>query len=279
MKISVVIVTRNRNRDCTETVESLLKQTVLPAEVIVVDSGSLIPFVYEHPKLKVIRINSEIGLSLSRNLGIQASIGNIVAFIDDDAIAHEDWIEGISNSIKNPDIVGGPVNPLFFSTHPLWTNDPGLNCVAWGCSENLVIGCNMAMRREVFEKTEYFSASLGRNRGKLLSGEESDLFLRAQRCGMKIEFTKLMKVSHKVFPYRLTFRYLLSRLIWQGVSSYIVICKHRGKFNVLPRVGAGIILDCLRIVTFRGRRFSAFRITIRIGQLYGLICSKHLLED
>jgi GT2 family glycosyltransferase len=279
MKISVVIVTHNRNRDCTETVESLLKQTVLPAEIIVVDDGSSSPFVYEHPKLKVIRTNSEMGLSLSRNVGIQASNGNVVAFIDDDAIAHEDWIEGIFNSIKNADIVGGPVDPLYLSTHPQWTNNPASNCVT-GRSENYIVGCNMAMRREVFEKTGSFSASLGRNRGKLLSWEEGDLFLRAQKCGMKIEFTKLMKVSHKVLPYRLTFRYLLNRLIWEGVSTYIVFYEKRGKFNVLASLGANIISDCLKIVIFRGRRFSAFTtMTIRIGELYGLICSKHLLED
>jgi glycosyltransferase involved in cell wall biosynthesis len=272
MKISVVVVTRNRIRDCNETVESLLKQTVQPEEIIVVDSGSLAPFVYDHPKVKVIRTSSEIGLSLSRNLGVRASKGDVVAFIDDDAIADEDWVKGISNSIQNADIVGGPVKPLYLSTRPKWTNDPRLTTTVLGitrCSQD-VIGCNMAVRREVFQRIGYFNSSLGRIRGKLLSGEEGDFFRRAQRCGMRNEFTKLMKVSHKVFPYRLTFRYLLNRLIWEGVTTYLVLCEERGKFNVLARVLPAIIADSLRVMIFGGRRFPAWIIAIRLGQLYGI---------
>jgi len=282
MKISVVIVTRNRNRDCTETVESLLKQTMLPEEIIVVDSGSSAPFAYEHPKVRVIRINAEIGLSMSRNVGIRASKGDIVAFIDDDAIAYEDWIEGIFNSIKNADIVGGPVSPLYLSAPPQWMNDttvkPFLG-LATGCLQNHVIGCNMAMRREVFEKVGYFSRALGRNHGKLLSGEETEFFLRAQRCGIKIESAKIMKVSHKVLPYRLTFQYLLNRFMWQGVTDYIVSNKQKEKFGVLTRAGGGIILECVRIIVLRGRRLSLLRIAIRIGQLYGLIYSDSVTDS
>ncbi len=114
--ISVVVVTYNRPEDLKECLESLKSQN-LPRnsyEVLVVDSSTThknettmlvqnYPVKYIHTKYK--------GMTLARNIGICKSRGEIVAFLDDDAIADENWIKQILKNYNKPKIggVGGKI--------------------------------------------------------------------------------------------------------------------------------------------------------------------------
>lgn len=93
---SFVIATRNRPDDLLKTVRSLVAQTVLPAELVVVDSSDETPtraeiealcssagikLDYHHPAPR--------GLTVQRNVGIDRSTGDPVFFVDDDV-----WLDG-----------------------------------------------------------------------------------------------------------------------------------------------------------------------------------------
>lgn len=67
--VSVVIVTYNRPLSCRKAVNSLLSQSILPCEIIVIDDASSKPFEFNHPLVKVFRNQFELGLSASRNFG------------------------------------------------------------------------------------------------------------------------------------------------------------------------------------------------------------------
>lgn len=89
METSVVIPAYNAERTLARAVESVLNQTRLPLEVIVVDDGSTdnTPEVaggFRHPVRCIRQDNS--GASAARNRGIQAASGEWVAFLDAD-----DW--------------------------------------------------------------------------------------------------------------------------------------------------------------------------------------------
>ena len=115
-KISVIICcyTMERLNDIKEAVESVLNQTLKPHEVILaVDHNEelfrklvetyrdSIEIRRKFPNLnecqsisiKIVLNTGAQGLSETRNVGIRASTGDIVAFIDDDAIAEPDWLE------------------------------------------------------------------------------------------------------------------------------------------------------------------------------------------
>ncbi len=89
-RISVIISTYNRADLLPEAVESLLGQTRVPDEIVVVDDGST-----DHtPRLMagygppVISIRQENrGLAAGRNSGLRAATGDYVAFLDSD-----DWL-------------------------------------------------------------------------------------------------------------------------------------------------------------------------------------------
>ena len=220
--VSIVIATYNRQEDCIETLNSILNQTSDPAEIIVVDDASEPPFSFNHTKVKIIRNENELGLARSRTLAAKNAKGDIIAFIDDDALADSSLIEDIQKAFKKKtDIVGGRIIPFYLSKPPKWWN-PNVYGVFVGINTGTedLIGCNLAVRKSVFEKFGYFFACSRKGR-KLFSGEENEFLKRVSKY-CKIEFNKSIKVYHKVSGDRMTMTVLLKRAWYQGVSNRLI---------------------------------------------------------
>lgn len=113
LKLSVVINTYNRAESLKNTLLSLNNQSCNDFEVIVVNGPSTDNTIEVISKYKNIKLISckERNLSKSRNLGIEAASGDIVAFIDDDAIADFNWVKDILSNYDDETIggVGGLV--------------------------------------------------------------------------------------------------------------------------------------------------------------------------
>ena len=125
--ISVVIATRNREHWLADTLESLTKQTRPPNEIIVVDNASEdntrevvfrfqdrlpVKYVYEGKK----------GIPYARNCGVKVARGGIIAFLDDDSSADENWLKYIETPfIRDPNIgiVGGLIKPHNVNNGPI----------------------------------------------------------------------------------------------------------------------------------------------------------------
>lgn len=94
--ISVIITTYNRASVIGRAINSVLRQTLLPTEIIVVDDGSednteLVISEFIH-KIKYIRTTNQ-GISRSRNLGINKSTSDWICFLDSDDIWHPQKLE------------------------------------------------------------------------------------------------------------------------------------------------------------------------------------------
>jgi glycosyltransferase involved in cell wall biosynthesis len=90
MKISVIIPAYNAERYIGKAIESCLSQTYAPHEIIVIDDastdGTAAVAQSFPPPVRVIRLASNMGVSVARNRGVQASTGDWIAFLDAD-----DW--------------------------------------------------------------------------------------------------------------------------------------------------------------------------------------------
>ena len=93
--ISVVVPTFNRASLISETLDAILRQTTSPDEIIVVDDGSTdntsAALLRYAGKLVVIR-NSNSGELVSRNTGLRAAKGDLVAFCDSDDLWEQDFL-------------------------------------------------------------------------------------------------------------------------------------------------------------------------------------------
>jgi glycogen(starch) synthase len=112
--ISVVIATYNRAEGLRNTLAALTFQKYPRFEVIVVNGPSTDhteSVLGEHAGgLKVSR-NTERNLALSRNLGLAEASGEIVAFIDDDAIPYAGWLSQLAAAFDQDEVgaAGGVV--------------------------------------------------------------------------------------------------------------------------------------------------------------------------
>jgi glycosyltransferase involved in cell wall biosynthesis len=93
--ISVIIPTWNRSWCIKRAVDSVLRQKGADFELIVVDDGStdetpqILEPLAEEGLLKLLSNSSRLGVSKARNQGIEASAGDLIAFLDSD----DQWLE------------------------------------------------------------------------------------------------------------------------------------------------------------------------------------------
>ena len=113
-KVSVIIPTYNRTEYVTQAIDSVLAQTYMDYEIIVVDDGSTDKTreVLEPYMDKITYIYQEnTGVSAARNTGIKAAKGEWIAFLDSD----DEWLPGklavqIRAVERHPQLVAHMVN-------------------------------------------------------------------------------------------------------------------------------------------------------------------------
>lgn len=219
-KISVVVVTYNRPDQVSHTIDSLVKQSTKPYEIIIIDDGSRVPLnlTVNFENLRIIRFANEKGLSGARNYGIKISKGDYIAFIDDDAVATHNWLEEVSKAIlQGADIMGGPLVPDFKATPPDWWTISEYGGTAGVGNDKAIYGANMIISKEVFNFIGFFEPRVGRQKGKLMSHEETTLINKARPL-FKEHFVPTAIVSHTVHEKRLHLKYILRWRYYDGVS-------------------------------------------------------------
>lgn len=219
-----------------EAADSVLSQTYEPIELVVIVDGTeavydRIVADYGTKDNVVIKCNEEnVGLLESRNRGADVASGDVVAFIDDDAVADEQWIEQLVRAYEDEEVIaaGGKMTPLWIAGKPsflpeefYWLVGVTHEGFAEGPGEvRNTFGSNISFRSEVFDELGGFDVDIGGRKGeKNLQGGETELCARMKReYGHKVWYDPKAKVAHKIFEYRTDFRWLIDRSFWQGYS-------------------------------------------------------------
>jgi len=109
--ISIIVVTYNRESFIKGCINSILSQDFNgELEVIAIDNGSSdntlqVLKSFTDQRIKFIANRTRISLSACKNLGLQLSRGNIIAFTDDDCLVSKDWLINIKDSLNYCDFV------------------------------------------------------------------------------------------------------------------------------------------------------------------------------
>jgi cellulose synthase/poly-beta-1,6-N-acetylglucosamine synthase-like glycosyltransferase len=233
--IGVVICTYTEKRleVLLEAIDSLKLQTLKPSSVVVVVDHN--PGLFKRLRsmlegVLILENAGERGLSGSRNTGVQAIQAAIIGFLDDDAIPGEKWLATAMAHFRNPEVVavGGSARPNWVCPRPRWFPDEFgwvVGCSYVGQPESLsgvrnLLGSNMAVRRDVFEKVGGFSEALGRVGARPRGCEETEFFIRVnQTLGPgRVIYDPQMWVSHMVGPERAKLGYFLRRCFFEGRS-------------------------------------------------------------
>jgi glycosyltransferase involved in cell wall biosynthesis len=237
--ISVVICayTRDRLEVLGEAIDSLRAQTLPPHEVIlVIDHAPELLSEAQRlwPDLKIVANREQQGLSGARNTGVAEAGGEVVAFLDDDAIAAPDWLERLAAAYADPNVLGagGAVHPRWVEDKPAWFPpefDWVIGCTHPGMPQQLepvrnLVGANMSFRRQPLLEVGGFSHDLGRVGTLPVGCEETDLSIRVHQRWpeAQILYDPAAMVDHVVPPARGRVRYFLDRCRAEGRSKAVL---------------------------------------------------------
>jgi GT2 family glycosyltransferase len=182
-----------------------------------------------------------LGLSVARNHALRKAKGEYVLFLDDDAVASKEWISGIVSLFdSDPQIgcVGGKIEPAWEGAEPTWLLPENRTLYTiLDYSDEIVemkkpalpFGANVAFRKSVFNSLKPFREDLGRVGSNLLSSEETELIDRI-RSRYTVYYTPHAWVKHKIPRSRVSRKWLLRRIYWQGVSSAVSSERKSGIF-------------------------------------------------
>lgn len=156
LTLSVIIPAYNEEGYLDRCLQSLASQTTLPYEVIVVDNNSTdrtAEIADRYPFVTLVHEQAQ-GLYYARQTGMHVASGDVLCRIDADTVVDPGWIESISNAFqdKSVDALTGPVgyHDFVLPQTSQWLEDKLLK-LALKIRYNFLFGCNMAVRRSVWE--------------------------------------------------------------------------------------------------------------------------------
>ena len=225
LKISVIIPTKDRVDEIRRCIKSILNQTILPDEIIVVDSSekkvldSLIRETFPHAACKIRYFYYKGSNNMARNMGVRRSTGDILFFFDDDVILNKDYIKEvvklfeedkesniagvmgkITNIRRDMPAVSAAFRRVFFlgyfgdgefTPSGIATSVQHMNKIT---KTSFLSGCGMAYRRKVFREFA-FDENLGRHSGYCYR-DDVDFSYRVSRKYSLI-YTPFAKLEHR----------------------------------------------------------------------------------
>jgi len=189
LRVSIVIPTYNRVHEISKTLVSIINQSRLPQEIIIVDDSDdreieffidkkTEEFKKKNISLKYIRNRKERSLTVAENIGVKSSTGDIVIILDDDVTLDKNYIKeiirvfemrpkaiGVQGHITNDNSspIGNLIRKIFFLYHREPNSCrvyPSVNG-SYPSSLDKIINCewlagsNQALKKEVFEEYEF----------------------------------------------------------------------------------------------------------------------------
>lgn len=237
-RVTVVICAFSDERwdDTLAAVASVKAQQPGPHQVIVVvdHNPGLRARLASTLDVTVVDNREARGLSGGKNTGVALAEGDVVAFLDDDAVAEPGWIEALARPFTDPDVlgVGGLTLPAWATRRPRWWPeefDWVVGCTFVGRDPGVVrnlLGGNASFRRDVFDAGVGFPTHIGRSAGdrRPLGCEETEFCIRVSRRkpNGRFLFDNQAVIHHRVPDGRQRFSYFRSRCYAEGLSKALV---------------------------------------------------------
>jgi len=290
--VTVAVCTYNRSFILKESLDSLIIQnTPLDHfELLIIDNNSnddtqkvAAQFCAQIPNSRVI-FEPQQGLSYARNRALAEAHSPWVAFLDDDARAHPNWIATILETISKDDFdaFGGPYYAWHcFGPPPTWfptSEGTYLGSPAYGSlGTHHIPGGNCAFKRQAALAAGGFPAEMGMTGNKCAYGEETYLFNSMKVAGYRLGFVPDMSIDHCVLPYKYQLRWQLASAFASGRDAFYVFkkkCSWREFFRIWwagSKAFCKLAYACCSIWKTRQRKLvyiEAYQLATNIGSLY-----------
>ncbi|MBN1855934.1 MAG: glycosyltransferase [Dehalococcoidia bacterium] len=251
LRVSLIVpcYSPDRIRDIIALIDSIECQTLAPYEVIFVVQHSEEVRTAVESRIsgartagwRVLFLDGNPGVSKARNAGVERASGEIIGFVDDDAVLYADWVERtVAAYLAHPDMIGvaGAIKPLWDAPNMEWFPRElywMVSCTYWDAVEPMQVrngyGANLSFRRAAFDADRCFDENLGigpygSGGWRSVGGEEPEFSLRVMHAtGKHILYVPDVQVRHRVRPYRLKSRTIARRAYWEGRFKAILLAR------------------------------------------------------
>jgi len=227
--LSIIICTYNRDKYIYNLLQSLALNN-FPAElyeIVLIDNNctdkteeKCKQFQQDYPHINFnYFVEQNQGLSYARNRGIKEAKGDILIYVDDDALVNKEYLSTyyeLFEKEKQIFAAGGPIIPQYETKPPKWlsyfTKELLTGYLHQGnktgkFKRRYPGGGNAAYKKEVFDKTGLFNVDLGRKGNNLVGAEEKDIFDKMTAMGMAFYYTPNAILYHIIPETKLTNNY------------------------------------------------------------------------
>ncbi len=242
--ISVILCTYNRDRYIFNVLQSIAEGDLPHSEyeIVLVDNNSndntkaeCDRFVERYPDIKFnYCVERQQGLSYARNCGIRQAKGDLLVYVDDDALVNKEYLSTYADFFArngNAVAAGGPILPQYDGCEePEWMSHYTRQLVTGKLylgererefpHDAFPGGGNAAYRKSVFDAVGLFNVELGRKGNSLIGAEEKDLFDKMTSRGMKFYYLPTAILYHLIPPKKLTKDYFNRLTYGIGVSEH-----------------------------------------------------------
>lgn len=288
--ITVIVCTAGRRPSLLRLLDSLARLDDEAFEVLIVDNGRdarVAHALRDRPGIRTVR-EPRRGLDRARNRGIVAARGAIIAFIDDDCEADPGWLTAIRGGFADPrtSCVTGRVVAANVSLAPQrwfeerFSFDRGPRPLRFRLDHveewfpvhpsHLGSGCNMAFRRDVFDRIGGFDPALDMGTA-VEGGGDLDLFARLIDAGETATYVPSAMVHHH---HRSRRRSLVRQFVGYGATVSALGVKTLLRRPPLRRAAlrfvSWYVADLFGRLGDRVRRRSYFPLYLTLAELLGL---------
>lgn len=196
IKISFIIIAYNEEKtinNCINGIISLENIEKDEIEIVIVNDGStdktrevVEKLQKDLPQIKIINLDKNSGRGNARLIGLQKSVGDLIAFVDADIILPRKWLTKLIPHLSENDAVGGIALPDSDIEYAFYKAK--LPAKATPATVGIT-GNNSLYKRDVFVKLTF--------NNKLQQGEDVDLFWKMLDAGKKIKLDTDVIVEHR----------------------------------------------------------------------------------
>lgn len=193
MKVSIIIPSINRPELARVCIDSVLKYTTIPYELILVQEGTD----KETTKLLKSYVATYIqnkkpkGFGGAMNTGLKKATGDYICFLSDDTVVTPGWIESMVAIFKEEEKVGlvAPTLPDPEITQCIDNNQGQI--IDWVSNPFSLKGVCFVMSKESINQVGTWDESFG-----LGGGEDNDLCYRVHKAGLKLAIARKSFIYH-----------------------------------------------------------------------------------
>jgi glycosyltransferase involved in cell wall biosynthesis len=231
---TVAICTHERPDDLRRALTGLQALHPAPLETLVIDNAPATAatrqVVESFPGVRYIH-EPERGLNVARNRALRVARGDVVAFVDDDALPEPEWLDGLMPNFQSPRVVcvTGLTLPIaletraqeLFESHCSFVRGFRRRVFDGQCDNPLAVGpvgagANMAVLRDAALGLGGFDERLDGGR-PTRSGGDHEMFTRMLRAGNRIVYDPAAVAWHR---HRRTMEELRQTVYGYGVGVY-----------------------------------------------------------